>query len=270
MTDPLDRFSAALAGEYDGQVALPQVTRMRLAEGLTRRRTRRSGWRLILAIPLLTLLGGTALAATGRLPRSLAALAPLMQWLEGESAPSAHSPTSVPRRARQTPPDATPPEQPSPAAPSSRTSAQGKTNVRSLADLAEIEVPVVRPVPESRPASAGSVGSRSVSSRSASSHGTPAARPPRSEPGLATYAAAQHAQFRSADYATAIRLYEDYLGHAPAGTLVAEARYNRSLCLIRLGRITEARPALDAFARGAFGDYRKMEAKRLLRALENP
>jgi hypothetical protein len=265
MTDPLDRFSAALAGEYDGQVALPQVTRMRLAEGLTRRRTRRSGWRLILAIPLLTLLGGTALAATGRLPRSLAALAPLVQWLEGDGAPSGHSPTSIPRWARGTPPSATRPDEPTPATPPSAASEQKKTNVRSLADLAEVEVPLVRPVPESRPASSGSVSSGSVSSR-----GTPAARPPRSEPGLATYAAAQRAQFRSADYATAVRLYEDYLGDAPAGTLVAEARYNRSLCLIRLGRITEARPALDAFARGAFGDYRKMEAKRLLRALENP
>jgi len=269
MTDPLDRFSAALAGEYDGQVALPQVTRMRLAEGLTRRRTRRSGWRLILAIPLLTLLGGTALAATGRLPRSLASLAPLMQWLEGDGAPSGHSPTSVPRLARQTPPDATPSEQPAPAASSSPPSAQQKTNVRSLADLAEIEVPVVSHAPQSHSVSSHSASSHSMSSRSrATPAQATAARPPRTEPGLATYAAAQRAQFRSADYATAIRLYEDYLGDAPGGAFVAEARYNRSLCLIRLGRITEARPALDAFASGEFGDYRKLEARHLLRATE--
>jgi hypothetical protein len=38
--------------------------------------------------------------------------------------------------------------------------------------------------------------------------------------------------------------------------------------LTPLGGIAKPRPALNAFAHGAFGDYRKVEAKRLLRALE--
>jgi hypothetical protein len=38
--------------------------------------------------------------------------------------------------------------------------------------------------------------------------------------------------------------------------------------LVRLGRRDEARLALQPFAEGAFGDYRKREATRLLDQLE--
>ena len=43
-----------------------------------------------------------------------------------------------------------------------------------------------------------------------------------------------------------------------------EARYNRALSLVRLGRTQEARSALEPFANGAYGGYRKDEAKALL------
>jgi hypothetical protein len=65
----------------------------------------------------------------------------------------------------------------------------------------------------------------------------------------------------------ALSAWDAYLRVADRGVLVPEARYNRALCLVRLGRSAEARKALEPFARGAFGDYRRAEAEALLRAL---
>ena len=56
----------------------------------------------------------------------------------------------------------------------------------------------------------------------------------------------------------------------PAGTFASEARYNRALCLVRLGRLGEAREALGPFARGDYGNYRHAEAAALLEALPPP
>ena len=308
MTDPLDRFSAALAAEHDGQVALPGVTRTRIAEGLLRRRARRSGWRAFFLVPLLILAGGTALAATGHLPRSLAAA---MRWFEGESpADSAQkvaldqaaSPRSATTQAPRSIKSSTPPEVTDLSSLEVAAEAEAVGNPSATSRAASSR-PASSRAADSRPASSHSSASQaaassSVASRSASSRavasgfaasGSAGSRPAGSrsvasrssasrgadreltghEPGLATYASAQRAQFHSADCAAAIRLYEDYLARAPSGALVAEARYNRSLCLIRLGRITEARRALDAFADGEFGDYRRSEATRLLAATED-
>ena len=53
----------------------------------------------------------------------------------------------------------------------------------------------------------------------------------------------------------------------PEGPLVLEARYNRALCLVRLGRTAEARAALLPFADGTLAHYRQAEARALIRAL---
>jgi hypothetical protein len=65
----------------------------------------------------------------------------------------------------------------------------------------------------------------------------------------------------------ALPAWDAYLRVAERGVLVPEARYNRALCLVRLGRRAEARAALQPFARGEFGGYRRAEAEALLRAL---
>ena len=57
-----------------------------------------------------------------------------------------------------------------------------------------------------------------------------------------------------------------YLQAAPGGRLATEARYNRAICLLRLGRDAEARQALEPFASGKFG-YRQNEARELLEEL---
>jgi hypothetical protein len=65
----------------------------------------------------------------------------------------------------------------------------------------------------------------------------------------------------------ALAAWDDYLRVAEHGVLVPEAKYNRALCLIRLGRNAEARAALEPFARGDFHAYRRREAAALLAAL---
>ena len=54
---------------------------------------------------------------------------------------------------------------------------------------------------------------------------------------------------------------------ADGGALVPEARYNRALCLVRLGRVQEAKLALTPFAHGDYAGYRRAEARALLNAL---
>lgn len=77
------------------------------------------------------------------------------------------------------------------------------------------------------------------------------------------YRLAHEAHFTAHDYARALSGWEAYLLAAPGGRLSTEARYNRAICLLRLGRDAEARQALEPFASGKMG-YRQNEARQLL------
>jgi hypothetical protein len=66
----------------------------------------------------------------------------------------------------------------------------------------------------------------------------------------------------------ALAAWDDYLRVAGEGPLAPEARYNRALCLVRLGRKAEAKAALAPFADGEYGTYRRTEAKALMEALD--
>jgi TolA-binding protein len=77
------------------------------------------------------------------------------------------------------------------------------------------------------------------------------------------YSLAHEAHFTSHDYARALSGWNAYLRAAPSGRFATEARYNRALCLLRLGRDAEARQALTPFASGLMG-YRQNEARELL------
>lgn len=82
------------------------------------------------------------------------------------------------------------------------------------------------------------------------------------------YRRAHAAHFKTHDLAEALRGYEAYLGRQPSGRFAVDARYNRALCLVRLGRPAEAQPELERFARGSYGGYRQADAQRLLAALK--
>ena len=78
------------------------------------------------------------------------------------------------------------------------------------------------------------------------------------------YGRAHAAHFLADDPPHALALWDAYLRAYPAGTFVPEARFNRALCLLRLGRRDTARQALQSFAAGAYGGYRQRDAETLL------
>lgn len=81
------------------------------------------------------------------------------------------------------------------------------------------------------------------------------------------YEAAHAAHFVDRDPTRALAAWDAYLAAYPSGRFAPEAKYNRALSLLRLGRRDEAQEGLAPFADGAYGDYRKREAKKLLDAL---
>jgi hypothetical protein len=80
------------------------------------------------------------------------------------------------------------------------------------------------------------------------------------------YARAHRAQFTLHDYAGALALWDEYLA-TTGGTLGLEARWNRAIALVRLGRREPALAALAPFAAGQNEGYRQEEAQALLRVL---
>ncbi len=81
------------------------------------------------------------------------------------------------------------------------------------------------------------------------------------------YTVAHRAHFVTRDAATALRAWDAYLDAFPDGRFALEARYNRALSLVRLGRTRDARQALTPFANGGAGGYRQREARELLDAM---
>jgi hypothetical protein len=102
---------------------------------------------------------------------------------------------------------------------------------------------------------------------------SPAVEPPAKPPAPAVRSAElelfRRAQtLHTAHDGAALAAWDAYLRIATQGVLVPEARYNRALCLIRMGRRAEAKLALTPFARGEYGAYRRTEAQTLLAELK--
>lgn len=96
---------------------------------------------------------------------------------------------------------------------------------------------------------------------------TPPAPPvPPRDPSDDLYRSAHDAHFRGGSPSAAIEAWDRYLAAAPRGRFAVEARYNRALALLKAGRRAEGLAALEPFASGAFGNYRRDEAQRLLGA----
>jgi hypothetical protein len=231
-------------------------TRMRIMHSLHGVRRRRLTRVLVWAPLTAVLAGATAAAATGQAARV---------WLAIE-------------RVVISAPPGTDAQKPSPAA----QKAQSRVRAPSLdqapapeptpsEDTAVSDTPepgVVAPEPEHVPAD------DEVIPRPARNP-VPAATRGRSAEDLAAarelelYRAAHRVHFQKHDCPSAVVAWERYLAEAPRGRFTLEARYNRALCLVRLGREREAAAALRPFARGSFGGYRQSDARALLDALES-
>jgi hypothetical protein len=98
----------------------------------------------------------------------------------------------------------------------------------------------------------------------------PPAREAVREPDDMLYRRAHEAHFVDHDWPRALAGWDAYLAKEPNGRFAPEARYNRALVLIRLGREDEARAALLPFANGTFGGYRQAEAQQLSTRSRDP
>lgn len=235
MTDDLLKAATqALKEETAESADDARFTRARvmasLHQGKVKRRTR-----LAFILPLAACLAaGTAWgAATGRLPAVFHAIGQAVSYTA--KAPEPKAPGRAP--AAPTPPVTPAPlaEQPVDAAPAAER--EKPTPVTS---------PKADPVASAKPALSASVAFQDTDGD--------------------LYRLAHEAHFSSHDYARALAGWDAYLRAAPRGRLATEARYNRAICLLRLGRDAEARQALEPFATGKMG-YRQNEAQQLLNEL---
>lgn len=198
-----------------------------LHQGKVKRRTR-----LAFILPIAACLAaGTAWgAATGRLPEVFRAVGQLVGYSKEASPPKEHRAAASPEVASTAEALVPPPPLDVPAEPVA---------------VAKPEPLKLGPAPSAK---ASAASSSSAAFRDADGD---------------LYRLAHEAHFSSHDYARALAGWNAYLQAAPAGRLATEARYNRAICLLRLGRDAEARQALEPFASGKLG-YRQNEARELL------
>ena len=234
--DLLEAATRALREETADADADGRFTRARvmasLHQGKVRRRTR-----LAFVLPIAACLAaGTAWgAATGRLPAVFRAIGQLVSYKGAPPAPPERAPVAqAPAVTSAAPPALEVAREPEPVAPAPAVAAE--------------------PVRSAPAASASTAPAASSSAAFQDTDGD-------------LYRLAHEAHFASHDYARALAGWDAYLRAAPGGRLATEARYNRAICLLRLGRDAEARKALEPFASGFMGGYRQNEARQLLKEL---
>jgi TolA-binding protein len=232
-----------------------------LHQGRVKRRTR-----LAFILPIAACLAaGTAWgAASGKLPAVFHALGELVSFKAGKSHDDG---AATPAKAKPSNTDA--------AASSSAPAAAAPGGVEPTPQLPQepaLPAPVVAtPGAGTAPSGSGAAPNGVASSSRLTAPATSAAVAPSASAAFHDadgdlYRLAHEAHFVSHDYGRALAAWDAYLSEAPRGRFATEARYNRAICLLRLGRDAEARQALEPFASGKMG-YRQSEASQLLEEL---
>lgn len=258
MSDVLSELASALRETTASPSKEADSTRARVLRSV---RSERSRWlaRTRLVVPLAAaFIGGSAwAAATGRLPASIEASLDALRPRAVVVAAATPKAPSAPAPSLEGASEASPPILEAPAS----------SVARVETPPASPKPPLQRTAPRAQPSSSASAVA--VSSPPAATPTTSASsEAPPIDPADALYATAHRLHFVQRDPAAALQAWNTYLRAAPAGRFAVEANYNRAICLVRLGRSTEAKAALSIFASGAAGGYRRAEAKALLDALE--
>lgn len=275
----LRKAARVLREEADASRARPDETRARIMRSLTARRSRRLKAIRVLVPLAAVLIGSVAWAsATHRLPSVWYEMASKLGLGDNVEQKAPEIPEAPARRASSTAnPMAPPPEtsKEEPQAPTQPANDEDSATPESDPPAPEKPIAVVPErtavrVPASAPAP---VPPPAPHTDAAGSAAVPAAPAPSSAPAdpdaHALYQAAHRAHFVDRNSSAALAAWDAYLKAAPRGRFAVEARYNRALCLVRLGRTSEARRTLEGFANAAPGSYRQAEARALLDAMNN-
>ena len=260
-------------GEEPADVA--STTRHRILRDLQGRRRRRVERRLVFIPAAAVLLIATAAAAAS------GSLSNAWHWAReavGVDAPPPRAPLEAPVTRRRAipavapshpveetapdPADETAPDPADQAAPESTP----KSVVAAAPEPAAKSVVAAEPKPTAGPAVAAAP--ESAPDQHPAERATPAASAePKPDPNEALYREAHRIHFAEHDCGRAVSAWERYLKAAPSGRFALEARYNRGVCLVRLGNTGAAIRALRPFAEGKLGGYRQSEARALIDAL---
>lgn len=264
--DPLDKLARALAGEHDGAHIAPDATRARIMQQLQSER-RKKRLRLLCFAPLLGMgIGSTAFAAAGT------DLSAALAWVPAFFATDELS-QDMPKKALATSrSDRSPAEVATPGTSSIPSADAAAADAATTEPAAAVPPPVAAPRPIAVPSAAARGGSPPLPKADEATlpEQPPPAPSAQTDMGLAAYRHAHDAQFKRADFRTALAGYRRYLAEHPSGVLAAEANYNSALCQLRLGQTEAARRSLMPFAQGTYGSYRQEEARALLEALGAP
>jgi hypothetical protein len=251
MTDDLlARATRALREESAGDDASARLTRARIMGSLQEGRVR-SRTRVAFLIPIAaTFAAATAFgAADGRAGRAFDAVARVLGV--HRNAPHVKTPRPVSHRAGTAGPQG-PARAAAPVAP-------------PVPEVAAPPPPEPTPAPVAAAPTSSPVAATAAGERSRGASGS--AGGSSSDPTFELYKTAHRAHFVDRDDSRALTAWNAYLKAAPGGSFAMEARYNRALCLMRLGRGDEARVALEPFAKGRYGGYRQSDAAKLIDAL---
>jgi TolA-binding protein len=279
MTDDLlKRASSALREETADADEGARFTRSRVMASLQQSQIRRRS-RVAVLLPLAACFAAASAfgMVTGRVPAFVQRVSHTLGFSEAPApspAPARRKPTSV-----STPAAPIPTPSPAPTELAEPTELAAPTELGAPAP-AQLPTPAAEPrAPEAAPHSKSRAPSLSASAAiqaPVQPKPSPAADVPAS-PALSDvsdrahelYRVAHRSHFVDHDFVSALRAWDAYLEAAPNGRFVLEARYNRALCLVRLGRSAEARDALTPFANGKFAGYRQEEARSLIDALNH-
>ncbi|HET9959921.1 MAG TPA: hypothetical protein VFQ61_35760 [Polyangiaceae bacterium] len=258
--DPLEDAVSALRERYDGQSDAASRSEDAII-GRMRHKTRQRQ-RARFAMPFAALLAASsAWAARDSISESVRQVG---AWLRHESAqssglnqrggqPRSHEqPRDQGEGAERPKPSRPQPEELAPHSPSSAPEGAPNTLPR------EPSAPTAKPrsTPSPRNSTAPTARAQNAPSPQLGEH-------PAKPDAMTLYREAHRLHFLDKNPEQALLAWDRYLARGQ-GDFAIEARYNRALCLWRLGRIAEAQSELRPFARGDYGGYRQAEAAALL------
>jgi len=268
--DDLGRAFRAVRDRFDGTHPDSDAT-LRRALLATRKSARTRKVAVWVVLPLAAALAAsTAWAgATGRLAPAISSVLETFHGERPEPASQAtSSPTGAGARNAPSAPAASAASgesatEPTPAEPIAEPIVLAPEPVAAPAQSARVPGPIV----SATPAPPATAATASTAATAAPPAPIASITPPVADPNAALFDEANRLHFIARDPARALAAWDRYLAAAPAGKFAREARYNRALALIRVGRHAEAKRELESFANGTWGEYRRSEARALLDAL---